>query len=213
MVHKTQAGIWLATEVCRDNLQKIEDSHILDDDLGSQEWLDQYLTGLGLDVSETLFEAGDSEEEEETPESQITEDNIKASIHYGVNLSLKTLQEDGIGEYSQALIQEFKEQLKSTQQTNTKLRVCFERVKRALAATKEILLRKNNEIEELSKMHKEQRDDLESRLASSLRVCQMTMERTCEAEQALKSYRQLFTQLGEAFNKNDPFRLSENLTC
>ncbi|KAL0066641.1 hypothetical protein AAF712_006243 [Marasmius tenuissimus] len=200
-----------AAEACEENIHRIYDSHVLDDEMGSQAWLDQYLTRLGVEATgEAIGEVADSEAEE-IPESQIPEDNLHASVYYGVNLSAETLAKDGAGEYGQRIIREYKEQLETTHQANTKLQVRFNRLEQALRFAEDAVSRKNRDIEELCKMHKKQREDLEARLSSSFNCRRMTMERLNEVERELTAYRYLFAQLGDAFTKEDPVRLSKQL--
>ncbi|ESK81657.1 hypothetical protein Moror_3236 [Moniliophthora roreri MCA 2997] len=66
---------------CYKKLKSIEKSRMLDEDLGSQEWLEGYLGQLGLEIPDHAPASGDSDIEEGA-ESQVTEENLEASVFY-----------------------------------------------------------------------------------------------------------------------------------
>ncbi|KAK7025376.1 hypothetical protein VNI00_016012 [Paramarasmius palmivorus] len=178
---------------CNVNLKKISDSHMLDDEMGSQTWLDQYLTRLGVDVPAQILAAGDSDIEDE-PESQ-------------------RLNEQGIG-HAQDIIDKFKEQLDTTHRANTKLRVRFDRLELALKLAEESISAKKRELEEISAKHRTELESVRSQLNmshggkgqySSLR------EELAKTKKELHTYKSLFSKLQQIFKTNDPEGLEKYL--
>ncbi|KAK1235605.1 hypothetical protein PQX77_001158 [Marasmius sp. AFHP31] len=153
---KTEAGVLIKDEPdsprlsatnARKKIKEIHDSRMLDDDCGSQQWLEHFLEKHDLDLLDDMPAAGLSDEEQ-YPESQVPEHDLEMSVCYGVNLSSRSLSKDGVDSYAQKVISELQEQLESTQNTNQKLSVRMERVEIALRAAEKALSTRTTELAE-----------------------------------------------------------------